>query len=158
MTDSLKHVRRIPSLPERQHDAHKGNFGRVLIIGGSVGMAGAPALAGLAALRSGAGLVTIAVPGAIQQTVAGLCPCATTIILPQTKTGQIDPVATLTEFTRRGWIKPDESDTTNAARPDIVAIGPGLGLAMRSMPTRSGNSSTPCVIPPGSPSSSTPTH
>ena len=50
----------LPKLPERPADAHKGQFGRVQIIGGSIGMAGAPALAALAALRSGAGLVQVA--------------------------------------------------------------------------------------------------
>lgn len=46
-------------LPQRGHDAHKGIAGRVWIIGGQPGMVGAPALAGLGALRAGAGLVTV---------------------------------------------------------------------------------------------------
>jgi len=48
----LERIRAVPRLPVRDAEAHKGDFGRVLIIGGSVGMAGAPALAGLAALRA----------------------------------------------------------------------------------------------------------
>ena len=48
------------ALPRRNRSAHKGDFGRVLIIGGAPGMAGAVRLAGEACLRSGAGLVTIA--------------------------------------------------------------------------------------------------
>ncbi|MCG3137308.1 MAG: Bifunctional NAD(P)H-hydrate repair enzyme Nnr [Phycisphaerae bacterium] len=66
-------------LPPRPRDAHKGNFGRVQIIGGSDSMAGAPALAALAALRSGAGLVNIACPDDVRSIVAGLVPCATTL-------------------------------------------------------------------------------
>ncbi len=48
--------------PERKRDAHKGDFGRVLIFAGSVGMAGAAVLAGRAAVRSGAGLVRFLLP------------------------------------------------------------------------------------------------
>ena len=61
MTDRLEHVCRVVPIPPRRPDGHKGDFGRVLVIGGSVGMAGAPALTGQAALRGGAGLVTIMV-------------------------------------------------------------------------------------------------
>ena len=61
----------LPHLPPRRPDSHKGDFGRALLIGGSQGMAGAIALAGMAALRSGAGLVKIATPSACQTTVAG---------------------------------------------------------------------------------------
>ena len=53
----LKHVRR---LPPRRRTAHKGEFGHVVIIGGDYGMSGAARLAGEAALRTGAGLVSIA--------------------------------------------------------------------------------------------------
>ena len=76
---ALRTVSSIPKLPPRKTDAHKGDFGRLLIIGGSRGMIGAPALAANAALRSGAGLVTIACPESIYPAVATLCPCATTI-------------------------------------------------------------------------------
>ena len=66
----------------RDSDGHKGSYGRVLIIGGSRGMAGAPALAGISALKSGAGLVTLAIPDTILETVASLFPCYTTVPLP----------------------------------------------------------------------------
>ncbi|MBC7352548.1 MAG: bifunctional ADP-dependent NAD(P)H-hydrate dehydratase/NAD(P)H-hydrate epimerase, partial [Thermogutta sp.] len=52
----------LPILPVRPRDAHKGRFGTVLIVGGSLGMSGAAGLAGLAALRGGAGLVRVATP------------------------------------------------------------------------------------------------
>ncbi len=119
--ESLKHVKTVPSTPTRARDAHKGTFGRVLVIGGSVGMAGAPSLVGLAALRSGAGLVTIAVPTPIQATVAGLCPCATTIGLPATRTGQIDPTKALRRLREHGLLD-------GSSLPSAVSIGPGIGL------------------------------
>ena len=57
-------------LPKRPPDAHKGDFGRVLILAGSVGYTGAPALAAKAALRSGAGLIFVGVPEAVYPIVA----------------------------------------------------------------------------------------
>src|ERR1051326_190940 len=62
------------AFPRRLPNAHKGNFGDVLVIAGSRGKAGAAALAGMAALRTGAGLVTVACPASIQETVAGFAP------------------------------------------------------------------------------------
>jgi NAD(P)H-hydrate epimerase len=57
----------LPLLPPRQPDSNKGDFGRALVVGGSRGMGGAIGMAGLAALRSGAGLVTLAVPLSVQK-------------------------------------------------------------------------------------------
>src|SRR5689334_16165686 len=65
----------LPVLPPRKPDSHKGDFGRALLIGGSRGMSGAIAMSGLATLRSGAGLVTLAVPQSIQEVVASFSPC-----------------------------------------------------------------------------------
>ena len=59
--DDISHTP-LPQLAPRSHDSHKGDYGRALLIGGSRGMSGAIALAGRATLRSGAGLVTLAVP------------------------------------------------------------------------------------------------
>ena len=56
----------LPHFPARQADSHKGDYGRALLIGGSRGMTGAIALSGTAALRGGAGLVTLAVPESVQ--------------------------------------------------------------------------------------------
>ena len=64
----------LPQLPPRRADSHKGDYGRALLIGGSRGMSGAIALAGRATLRSGAGLVTLAVPQVVQNVVAGIEP------------------------------------------------------------------------------------
>ena len=72
----------LPILPPRPHEGHKGDFGRALIVGGSRGMAGAPALAGMAATRSGAGLTTIATADSCLETVAGFDPNFMTVPLP----------------------------------------------------------------------------
>jgi ADP-dependent NAD(P)H-hydrate dehydratase len=100
----------LPALSPRPRDAHKGVFGRVLICGGSQGMIGAPSLTANAALRSGAGLVTIAIPHAIQMAVATLCPCAMTLPLAD------EPSEALREF----------AQVSQSA--DVLAIGPGMGV------------------------------
>ena len=69
----------ISNLPPRAKDAHKGTFGKVLIIAGSRGMTGAAAIAGKSALRSGAGLVRVATPKSVLPIVASIEPCFTTI-------------------------------------------------------------------------------
>lgn len=120
---ATKHTQRIPLLPPRPIDGHKGTFGRVLIVSGSVGMAGAPALAGNAALRSGAGLVTIAAPEAVLGVVAALCPCATTVPLAVNKSGQIKPAAAAKALRSRGWI----GEPGKANPPDALVVGPGIG-------------------------------
>lgn len=104
----------LPRLAPRAADGHKGTYGRVLLIGGSRGMSGAIALAGRAALRSGAGLVRLAVPDVCLETVAGFEPCYTTIPLPHDRAGRLSAEAQtgLAEL------------LTNA---DCFACGPGLG-------------------------------
>jgi len=69
-------------LPRYRATDHKGDHGRVVLFCGSLGMAGAAALAATAALRTGAGLVTVACPERIVDTVQQLCPCATCLPLP----------------------------------------------------------------------------
>lgn len=66
-------------IPHRESSAHKGNFGRVLLIGGSRGMAGSIALSSIAALHTGSGLVAAAVPDCILDCVAGFHPALMTI-------------------------------------------------------------------------------
>ena len=103
-----------PTLPKRDPAAHKGDFGRVLLVGGSRSMLGAPALAANAALRGGAGLGTLAVPESIHLPAATLCPCATSLPLPDSG-GQIGPGTIAT--------------VTRAARTiDALAVGPGLAV------------------------------
>ena len=69
-------------LPARPLDSHKGTFGRSLVVAGSVNFPGAACLAGLAAYRVGAGLVTLAVPSPIQALLAPQLPEATWVLLP----------------------------------------------------------------------------
>ena len=104
----------LPRLASRRADSHKGDYGRVLILGGSRGMAGAPALAGRAALRSGAGLVTLAIPAAIQHTVAGLEPSYMTLGCGSSQ----DDILTLSA-------KDMLAQTID--QMTVLAIGPGLG-------------------------------
>ena len=103
-----------PSLPQRPVDLHKGDCGRLLLIGGSRGMTGAIAMAGLAALRGGAGLVTLAVPARCADVVAGYHPAVRTVALPDDSRGTIDdPFLKALE----PWL----------LAADVVAVGPGLG-------------------------------
>ncbi|NCB62672.1 MAG: NAD(P)H-hydrate dehydratase [Clostridia bacterium] len=60
-------------LPVRRRDAHKGDFGKIYMVAGSVGLTGAPVLAAGGALRSGAGLITLGVPASVWPVVAGKC-------------------------------------------------------------------------------------
>jgi NAD(P)H-hydrate epimerase len=77
------------AFPPRPRDANKGHFGHVLVIAGSQGKAGAASMAGMAALRTGAGLVTVACPRSIQDTVAGFAPEMMTEGLEETDAGSI---------------------------------------------------------------------
>jgi len=78
-----------PLIGRRPLAANKGNFGHVLVIGGSVGKAGASAMAGMAAMRSGAGLSTVATPKSVLATVAGFHPEVMTEPLDETDAGSI---------------------------------------------------------------------
>jgi NAD(P)H-hydrate epimerase len=104
----------IPQLPPRRADSHKYDFGRALLVGGSRGMSGSIAMSGMAALRSGAGLVQVAVPACCQAWVAPL----------------------ETSYMTIGLACDDDGRIASAARPALAAlatgatavgIGPGLG-------------------------------
>ncbi len=75
--------------PRRPRAAHKGEFGRVLVVGGAPGYSGSVAMAARAALRSGAGLVTAYVPHSIAAVVAGYSPEVMVNTGPQTDTGSL---------------------------------------------------------------------
>ncbi len=92
---ALELIKSTPTLPARPRDSHKGRFGSVLILAGSRGMAGAAALCGASALRSGAGLVRVASPAEIQPTVASFEPSYMTYPLPCDDEGliRLEPAA-----------------------------------------------------------------
>ncbi|MGH9556591.1 MAG: NAD(P)H-hydrate dehydratase [Terriglobales bacterium] len=101
-------------LGRRLPDAHKGDFGHVLVIGGSLGKAGAAAMAGMAALRAGAGLVTVAVPRSVLPTVAGFAPELMTEPLEE-DSGVVSMRAL--EYGRLGKLSEGKS---------VIALGPGI--------------------------------
>jgi len=74
-------------LPARERNAHKGCFGRTLLVGGSRGMCGSIALSAIASLRTGAGLVTAAVPDRCLESVAAFHPCLMTLAMPDDGSG-----------------------------------------------------------------------
>ncbi|MBE7466565.1 MAG: NAD(P)H-hydrate dehydratase [Planctomycetes bacterium] len=112
---NLRCVRRIPDLPRRPRNGHKGTFGRVLIVGGCRGMAGAPCLAARAALRSGAGLVKVIVPEPIWDLVAAKLDECTTGGRPATRHGT---------FARAGLVQIWKEEQ---AKHDVTVLGMGLG-------------------------------
>ena len=115
-------IETIPKLKPRAVNGHKGDYGKVCIIAGSIGMSGAAALAGRAALRAGAGLVRVATPKSALPIVAAIEPSFTTIALPEDGNGQISAKAINTILEAIG-------------DNDAMAFGPGIGIsgALRSI-------------------------
>jgi hydroxyethylthiazole kinase-like uncharacterized protein yjeF len=100
--------------PVRGPGSHKGTYGHLLVIAGSVGKTGAAVLAATAALRSGVGLVTVATPGTAQGVVAAGRPEAMTEPLASTPEGTLSAEGV-------------EKALAMAATRSAVVIGPGLG-------------------------------
>jgi len=99
-------------VPVRVADSHKGDFGRVVVVAGSLGRTGAAHLAALGALRSGAGLVTVATPRSCVPVVAAMGPEYMTEPLDETAAGTVDYSAV---------------DRVLDLTADVIAVGPGLG-------------------------------
>lgn len=101
-------------LPPRSSSSHKGTYGRVLVVAGSTGMTGAAALASEAALRAGAGLVTLATPKHLNPILEGLLPEVMTLPLPETVSGSLSTsaISAILEFAEK--------------TQSVLAIGPGL--------------------------------
>jgi NAD(P)H-hydrate epimerase len=100
----------------RPADSNKGKFGHVVVIGGSVGKSGAPAMASLSALRAGAGLVTAAVPNPIIGQVSGYAPELMTLPMVASTSGELASKG----ITAQQFQKLIERKT-------VIAVGPGLG-------------------------------
>jgi ADP-dependent NAD(P)H-hydrate dehydratase / NAD(P)H-hydrate epimerase len=96
----------------RAADSHKGDFGRVTIVAGSIGKTGAAHLSAMGALRSGAGLVTVATPKCCLPIVASMEPAFMTVPLPDDEAGGViaDAVERVLDIDQ-----------------DVLACGPGLG-------------------------------
>jgi hydroxyethylthiazole kinase-like uncharacterized protein yjeF len=99
-------------VPTRAADSHKGDFGRVLIVAGSLGRTGAAHLSALGALRSGAGLVTVATPRSCLPIVAAMGAEYMTEPLEETPAGTVDFASI---------------DRILEMQADVIAVGPGLG-------------------------------
>ncbi|MHC4069299.1 MAG: NAD(P)H-hydrate dehydratase [Planctomycetota bacterium] len=112
----MQQIENIPRLKPRAADAHKGDFGKVVIIAGSIGMSGAAALAGRSALRAGAGLVRVAVPKSVLPIVTSIEPSFTTVPLAEDGTGRIS-------------VKATNAILDIAGENDVLAFGPGVGTS-----------------------------
>jgi len=110
----LKEVKTLPAIYPRKRDAHKGDFGKIAVIAGSPGMTGAACLTARSALRSGAGLVTLAVPESLLPIVASQMTCVMTRPFAETvaSTFALAALNDLLEF---------------CGGMDAVAVGPGIG-------------------------------
>jgi hydroxyethylthiazole kinase-like uncharacterized protein yjeF len=100
-------------LPTRWADMHKGDAGRVLVVAGSRGYTGAAALAGMGALRAGAGLVYLAVPKSLNEVMEVKCTEAITLPMAETEAGSLS-------------VEAAEQIVAFAENCDAVAVGPGM--------------------------------
>jgi ADP-dependent NAD(P)H-hydrate dehydratase len=108
-SERLERVEQPAPLPARAAEGNKGTFGRVLIVGGNEEMIGAPVLAGMAALRMGAGLVQVAMPMSVLAAALSICP----------------------ELIGMGLSGASNRKLMEAAaKADAVVVGPGLGQSV----------------------------
>lgn len=101
-------------LPKRRPDTHKGDYGKLLILGGAVGYTGAPTLCARAAVRAGAGLVYLGVPAPIYEITAVKNDEAMPFPLPADERGGVAPAAAAEALRRLDGC-------------DVCALGPGMG-------------------------------
>ena len=120
-------------LPLRPSTAHKGNFGRVLVVAGSETMSGAAVLCARAALKAGAGIVALALPKSRQCIAAAALPEMLTLPLPE-KEGVLSKTAL-----------PKLKKFLHEFNPSVVLIGPGLSRSELILPFLK-SCSLPCVI------------
>jgi ADP-dependent NAD(P)H-hydrate dehydratase len=113
-TSRLHTVSALPQLPARPNNAHKGMFGRVLVVGGCRAMPGSVSLTANAAYRAGAGLVRILTPASAQPMAITLAPCATSVLAEETSRGNFALSARRQLFEQ-------------ATEHDVLAMGPGMG-------------------------------
>jgi ADP-dependent NAD(P)H-hydrate dehydratase len=113
---AVEAITRLTLLPPRNKESNKGDFGKVLVVAGSRGMAGAAILCASTALRSGAGLVKAAVPADILPVVAAGNPCYMTLPLSCDEQGQLSAAAAA-------------ELVALSEGQDVLAVGPGLGRA-----------------------------
>ena len=110
---AMQRITSPPPLPIRPKEGHKGMFGRVLIVGGSEGMIGAPTMAGRSALKLGAGLVQIAVPKSVLSAALMVTP-------------ELIGIGLGTKSDQKLLIKAAE-------KADAIVIGPGLGQSAAAL-------------------------
>lgn len=106
----------LAALPRRPRNFHKGMAGHLLIVAGSVGMAGAAAMCALSAMRTGAGLTTVACPASIVPILQTLAPAAMCVPLPE----------------RDGAIAAEATEVLAALLPGKTALVCGCGLSRRA--------------------------
>lgn len=125
-------------LPERPTDGHKGTFGTVLAVCGSPDYAGAALLAGAAALRTGCGLVALALPRTLRAELAGRVPELVTLGLPESAPYTADPVAALALLAGR------RADALVAGCG--LAPGPATAALVRGLVAGEGPAGIPAVL------------
>ncbi|NNE07205.1 MAG: NAD(P)H-hydrate dehydratase [Gemmatimonadetes bacterium] len=103
----------------RRRDAHKGDFGRVTVLGGAPSYVGAPLLAGMAALRTGAGLVSLLVPPAVHPLAAGRIP--ELMVRASGDDGDAGDDGGMLDARALNLLIAGE------LRADVLAVGPGMG-------------------------------